>query len=112
MLRSSGIWIPGRRYPIDIHYTRALEADYPDAVIVTVLQIHVTQAPGDILVFFTSQEEIETTEETLKHRTKGLGTKIPKLIICPIHANLPIELHAKYLSKLQKGHERLSLQQI
>nr|CAB3480716.1 unnamed protein product [Digitaria exilis] len=42
--------IPGRRYPVEIHYTKAPEADYIDAAIVTVLQIHVTQPPGDILV--------------------------------------------------------------
>ncbi|VFQ64111.1 unnamed protein product [Cuscuta campestris] len=89
--------IPGRRFPVDIHYTKAPEADYLDAAIVTALQIHVTQPPGDgdILVFLTGQEEIETAEEIIKHRIKGLGTKIAELIICPIYANLPTELQAK-----------------
>ncbi|KAJ3678156.1 hypothetical protein LUZ60_001959 [Juncus effusus] len=87
--------IPGRRYPVEIHYAKAPEADYIDAAIVTVLQIHVTQPPGDILVFLTGQDEIETLDEILKHRTRGLGTKIPELIICPIYANLPTELQAK-----------------
>ncbi len=50
------------------------------------------QPPGDILVFLTGQEEIEATEELLKQRTKGLGTRIGELIICPIYANLPSEL--------------------
>ena len=60
--------IPGRRFPVEIHYTKAPEADYLDAAIVTALQIHVTQPPGDgdILVFLTGQEEIETAEEILK----------------------------------------------
>ncbi|XP_043706537.1 pre-mRNA-splicing factor ATP-dependent RNA helicase DEAH1 [Telopea speciosissima] len=87
--------IPGRRFPVEIHYTKAPEADYLDAAVVSILQIHVTQPPGDILVFFTGQEEIETAEEILKHRTRGLGTKIAELIICPIYANLPTELQAK-----------------
>ncbi|XP_019153237.1 PREDICTED: pre-mRNA-splicing factor ATP-dependent RNA helicase DEAH1-like isoform X3 [Ipomoea nil] len=89
--------IPGRRFPVEIHYTKAPEADYLDAAIVTALQIHVTQPPGDgdILVFLTGQEEIETAEEIIKHRVKGLGTKIAELIICPIYANLPTELQAK-----------------
>jgi pre-mRNA-splicing factor ATP-dependent RNA helicase DHX16 len=43
-------------------------------------------------VFLTGQEEIEATEELLKQRTRGLGTKIGELIICPIYANLPSEL--------------------
>ena len=45
--------IPERRFPEDIFYTKAPEADYIDAVVVTVLQIHVTQSLGDILVFLT-----------------------------------------------------------
>ncbi|KAL6563357.1 Pre-mRNA-splicing factor ATP-dependent RNA helicase DEAH1 [Orobanche hederae] len=75
--------IPGRRYPVEIHYTKALEANYLDAAIVTALQIHVTQpsGDGDILVFLTGQEEIEIVEEILKHRIRGLGTKIAELIM-------------------------------
>ncbi|KAL5723084.1 RNA helicase [Ranunculus cassubicifolius] len=101
--------IPGRRFPVDIHYTKAPEADYLDAAIVTVLQIHVTQPPGDILVFFTGQEEIETAEEILKHRTRGLGTKIAELIICPIYANLPTELQSKIFEPTPEGARKVVL---
>ena len=45
--------IPGRRFPVDIYYTKQPEADYIQAVVVTVFQIHITQPPGDILVFLT-----------------------------------------------------------
>ena len=57
--------IPGRRFPVDIYYTKAPEADYMDAVVVSVLQIHITQPLGDILVFLTGQEEIESANEML-----------------------------------------------
>ncbi|XP_072703991.1 pre-mRNA-splicing factor ATP-dependent RNA helicase DHX16-like isoform X4 [Ciconia boyciana] len=50
--------IPGRRFPVDIYYTKAPEADYLEACVVSVLQIHVTQPPGDILVFLTGQARI------------------------------------------------------
>ncbi|XP_019710847.1 pre-mRNA-splicing factor ATP-dependent RNA helicase DEAH1 isoform X2 [Elaeis guineensis] len=101
--------IPGRRYPVEIHFTTAPEADYIDAAIVTVLQIHVTQPPGDILVFLTGQEEIETVDEILKHRTRGLGTKIAELIICPIYANLPTELQAKIFEPTPEGARKVVL---
>lgn len=101
--------IPGRRYPVDIHYTKSPEADYLDAAIVSALQIHVTESPGDILVFFTGQEEIETAEEILKHRTRGLGTKIAELIICPIYANLPTELQAKIFEPTPEGARKVVL---
>lgn len=46
---------------MDIYYTKAPEADYLDAAMVSILQIHLTQPlPGDILVFLTGQDEIET----------------------------------------------------
>ncbi|KAI3513716.1 hypothetical protein L1887_21055 [Cichorium endivia] len=39
--------ILGRQLPVEINYMKAREADYLDAAIVTALQIHVTQPPGD-----------------------------------------------------------------
>ncbi|XP_034925449.1 pre-mRNA-splicing factor ATP-dependent RNA helicase DEAH1 isoform X1 [Populus alba] len=101
--------IPGRRFPVEIHYTKAPEADYLDAAVVTVLQIHVTQPPGDILIFLTGQEEIETAEEIMRQRTRGLGTKIAELIICPIYANLPTELQAKIFEPTPEGARKVVL---
>ena len=44
--------IPGRRFPVKIHYTKQPEANYIQAAITTIFQIHMTQPlPGDILVF-------------------------------------------------------------
>ena len=73
--------IPGRRFPVDIYYTKAPEADYVDACVVTILQIHVTQPLGDVLVFLTGQEEIETCQELLEERKRKLGSKIKELMI-------------------------------
>eukprot|EP01018_Ginkgo_biloba_P019937 Gb_40354 [translate_table: standard] len=101
--------IPGRRFPVEIHYTKSPEADYLEAAIVTVLQIHVTQSGGDVLVFFTGQEEIEAAEEILKHRTRGLGTKIAEMIICPIYANLPSDLQAKIFEPTPEGARKVIL---
>jgi pre-mRNA-splicing factor ATP-dependent RNA helicase DHX16 len=101
--------IPGRRYPVEIKFTEEPEANYLDAAIVTVLQIHTMQPPGDILVFLTGQEEIETVEQILKHRVRGLGTKIAELIICPICANMPTELQAKIFEPTPEGARKVVL---
>ncbi|WJX71612.1 Pre-mRNA-splicing factor ATP-dependent RNA helicase DEAH1 [Trifolium repens] len=101
--------IPGRRYPVEIIYTESPEANYLDAAVVTTLQIHATESPGDILVFLTGQEEIETVEQILKHRVRGLGTKIAELIICPIYANLPTELQAKIFEPTPEGARKVVL---
>jgi len=45
--------IPGRTFPVEILYTKEAEADYLDAALITVMQIHLTEPPGDILVFLT-----------------------------------------------------------
>ncbi|KAK8360686.1 hypothetical protein V6Z12_A04G180300 [Gossypium hirsutum] len=101
--------IPGRRYPVEIQYTKAPVADYLDAAIVTVLQIHVTQPPGDILVFLTGQEEIESAEEILKHKISGFGLEIPELVICKIFSNLPTELQAKIFQPIPIGSRKVVL---
>ena len=43
--------IPGRMFPVDIFYTKAPEADYIDAVVVSILQIHITQPLPGLYVF-------------------------------------------------------------
>lgn len=101
--------IPGRRYPVDIYYTKAPEADYLEAVIITVLQIHVTQPYGDILVFLTGQEEIESAAELLTTRTRGLGTKIAELIILPIYSTLPSDMQAKIFQPTPEGSRKVIL---
>ncbi|XP_066579606.1 pre-mRNA-splicing factor ATP-dependent RNA helicase DHX16 [Amia ocellicauda] len=99
--------VPGRRFPVDIFYTKAPEADYLDACVVSVLQIHVTQAPGDILVFLTGQEEIEACCEMLQDRCRRLGSRIAELIVLPIYANLPSDMQAKIFSPTPPGARKV-----
>ncbi|XP_056693080.1 pre-mRNA-splicing factor ATP-dependent RNA helicase DEAH1-like [Spinacia oleracea] len=101
--------IPGRPYDVEIHCTKAPEPDYLDAAIVSALQIHVTEPPGDVLIFLTGQEEIETAEEIFKNRTRGLGRKIAELIICPIYANLPTHLQNKIFEPTPRGARKVVL---
>jgi pre-mRNA-splicing factor ATP-dependent RNA helicase DHX16 len=101
--------IPGRRYPVDVFYTKSPEADYVEASVITILQIHVTQPPGDILVFLTGQEEIETTNDILLARTRGLGSKIGELIIVPIYSNLPSDIQAKIFEPTPEGARKVVL---
>ncbi|KAM7383050.1 hypothetical protein PAMP_002737 [Pampus punctatissimus] len=99
--------IPGRRFPVDIFYTKAPEADYLEACVVSVLQIHVTQAPGDVLVFLTGQEEIEACCELLQERCRRLGSKIAELLVLPIYANLPSDMQAKIFNPTPPGARKV-----
>ncbi|KAM6936505.1 pre-mRNA-splicing factor ATP-dependent RNA helicase DHX16 [Lycodopsis pacificus] len=99
--------IPGRRFPVDIFYTKAPEADYLEACVVSVLQIHVTQPIGDVLVFLTGQEEIETCCELLQERCRRLGSKIAELLVLPIYANLPSDMQAKIFNPTPLGARKV-----
>jgi pre-mRNA-splicing factor ATP-dependent RNA helicase DHX16 len=101
--------IPGRRFDVDIHYTVQPEANYIHAVITTVFQIHTTQSRGDILVFLTGQDEIETVAENLADTSRKLGNKVPEMIICPIYANLPPDLQAKIFEPTPEGARKVVL---
>ncbi|XP_052124622.1 pre-mRNA-splicing factor ATP-dependent RNA helicase DHX16 [Frankliniella occidentalis] len=101
--------IPGRRFPVDIYYTKAPEADYIDAATVSILQIHATQPLGDILVFLTGQEEIETCQEILQERVKRLGSKLKELLILPVYSNLPSEMQAKIFEPTPPGARKVVL---
>jgi pre-mRNA-splicing factor ATP-dependent RNA helicase DHX16 len=43
----------------------------------------------------------------LMQRTRGLGTKIGELIICPIYANLPTDMQAKIFEPTPKGARKV-----
>ncbi|KAK2195685.1 bifunctional Helicase [Babesia duncani] len=87
--------IPGRRYPVQIYYTKAPEANFLDASVITVLQVHLTQPPGDILVFLPGQQEIEEVQEEITNRIRNRGNEMKELIVLPIYANLPSDAQAK-----------------
>ena len=99
--------IPGRRFPVDIYYTAAPEADYIDACVVTIFQIHLTQPLGDILVFLPGQEEIEQCMEMVQERQRKLGSKIKELIIRPIYSNLPSDIQAQVFEPTPPGARKV-----
>ena len=54
------VYSRGRTFPVEMYYTEEPEEDYLDAAMLTVLQVNAEEAPGDVLVFLTGQEEIES----------------------------------------------------
>ena len=100
--------IPGRRFAVDKYFCAAPEADYVQAAVVTALQIHCTQpAPGDILIFLTGQEDIEAAAEAIATRTRGLGTRVKELVVCPVYANLPSDAQAKIFDPAPPGGRKV-----
>ena len=102
--------VPGRRFPVDIHYTLQPEGNYINAAVTTVFQIHTTQSlDGDVLLFLTGQEEIENTREKIEEIALKLGNRIPQLLITPIYANLPQEQQAAIFQKTPENCRKIVL---
>ncbi|CAK7211329.1 DEAH-box ATP-dependent RNA helicase prp22 [Sporothrix bragantina] len=101
--------IPGRTFPVEILYSREPESDYLDAALETVMQIHLTEPSGDILVFLTGQEEIDTSCEILYERMKGLGSAVPELAILPVYSALPNEVQSKIFEPAPPGGRKVIL---
>ncbi|XP_014680531.1 PREDICTED: ATP-dependent RNA helicase DHX8-like [Priapulus caudatus] len=99
--------IPGRTYPVEILYTKEAETDYLDASLITVMQIHLTEPPGDVLIFLTGQEEIDTACEILYERMKSLGPEVPDLIILPVYSALPSEMQTRIFDPAPPGSRKV-----
>lgn len=99
--------IPGRTFPVEILYTKEPETDYLDASLITVMQIHLTEPPGDILLFLTGQEEIDTACEILYERMKSLGPDVPELIILPVYSALPSEMQTRIFEPATPGSRKV-----
>lgn len=99
--------IPGRTYLVEYLYTKEPETDYLDASLITVMQIHLSEPPGDVLLFLTGQEEIDTACEILFERMKALGPKIPELIILPIYSALPSEVQSRVFDPTPPGARKV-----
>ncbi|KAI1448120.1 P-loop containing nucleoside triphosphate hydrolase protein [Annulohypoxylon stygium] len=94
--------IPGRTFPVNIMFHRSPVEDYVDQAVQSVLSIHISQDPGDILVFMTGQEDIECTCELVRERLDALKDP-PKLSILPIYSQMPADLQAKIFDRAPPG---------
>lgn len=62
--------IPGRTFPVQTIYTSNPVQDYVEAAVSQAVKIHLANdcSSGDILIFMTGQEDIETTFDTLQEK--------------------------------------------
>ena len=84
--------VPGRTHPIEVFYVQEPEPDYVEAAIRTVLMIHRTEGPGDILLFLTGEEEIEESCRKIKIEADDLtssDSSVGPLICIPLYSSLP-----------------------
>jgi ATP-dependent RNA helicase DHX8/PRP22 len=96
--------IPGRTYPVDIIHVKQPVDDYLEAALTAVMQIHLTEGPGDILVFLTGQDEIDMACQVLHDRMLKLSDlKPPPLIPLPVYSALPSEMQTAIFEPAPPG---------
>lgn len=103
------VHVQGRQYPVDILYTHQPESDYLDAALITIFQIHLEESHGDILVFLTGQEEIESVERLVHERLRQLPEGNQKLLTFPIFSSLPSEKQMKVFTPAPAGFRKVIL---
>ena len=87
--------IKGRTYPVEIKYLNAPTDDYVDCAIKKVIQIHKEEKPGDILLFLTGEEEIESACQQIREGIEELGDNVGYADVVPIYSTLPPYLQEK-----------------
>jgi ATP-dependent RNA helicase DHX8/PRP22 len=95
--------IPGRSFPVKVFFTKEPEIDYLEASLACVMQIHLSEPAGDILMFLTGQEEIDTACQILNERMSKLGNDAPLLIVLPVYSALPTEKQTKIFEPAPPG---------
>jgi len=83
--------VPGRLHPVEIFYTPEPERDYLEAAIRTVVQIHLCEPEGDILVFLTGEQEIEDACKKTKAEIDNLGDQVAEVTVLPLYSSLPMD---------------------
>jgi ATP-dependent RNA helicase DDX35 len=64
------ISLEGRMFPVDVLYSDEPVSNYVEKAIQTVFDIHTKEPAGDILVFMTGREEIDTVVGEIYDRGK------------------------------------------
>ncbi|KAK8196585.1 hypothetical protein M8818_006750 [Zalaria obscura] len=83
--------LEGRMFPVDIHYLTSPAEDYVERAVQTVFDIHTQEAEGDILIFLTGREEIDTCISMIADRMPSLPPGSQAILPLPLYAGLSTE---------------------
>ncbi|OCT53505.1 putative ATP-dependent RNA helicase prh1 [Cladophialophora carrionii] len=113
---ATSLFIKGRQYPVKVHYTPTPVPDVLDAAFQRIVQIHAhTPLPGDILVFLTGQETVESLLSLLTSWSQSAqkdpkqSQTLPKLLILPLYAALPSNMQQRVFQPTPKFTRKIIL---
>ena len=122
------VYSRGRKFPVETFYTEEPEDDYLDAALCAVCQINESEPEGDVLVFLTGQEEIESLGRLLRARAgarapenavnaegekettkKRASSRVPALHVAPLFAAMPPEEQMRAFEPAPPGARKVVL---
>lgn len=83
--------IEGRAFPVNTHFLADPCEDYLERAIRTVFDVHSSEPEGDILIFLTGRDDIDTAIEMIADRIPSLPADADKLLPMPLFAGLTTE---------------------
>ena len=101
----STLSIKGRQHPVTIQYAPAPVPDILEATLKRVIDIHThAPLPGDILVFLTGQETVESLLSLVEAYSISIRkdpklSDLPALLILPLYAALPPHLQQRVFER-------------
>ena len=70
-------------------------------------QIHLTEEPGDILLFLTGEKEINDTCTLLKEEAQSFPADKPKLLVLPLYSALPPDQQQAVFEPTPAGYRKV-----
>ena len=105
----------GRTYPVDTFFLAPDEQshDYIWASMVSVIQVHrANPVDGDILLFLTGEEEIESAVRTLRSVAKEFDQETPGISVIPLYAALPPEAQMRAFKPPEEKEVQVGVRRI
>ena len=79
--RVSTCHIQGRLFPVDVTYLPEPTLDFVEAALKCIFQVHYKESlPGDVLVFLTGQDTVESLERLVNEYAETMGSEVPKVV--------------------------------
>ncbi|KAG2432191.1 hypothetical protein HXX76_009111 [Chlamydomonas incerta] len=89
----AAVTVEGRTHPVQVHYLQQPAADYVTAAVSAAVDIHCEDMPGDILIFLTGQDEVQTAVAQLEEHSRRLAggrtSYSLRMMPLPLYAGLP-----------------------
>ena len=82
------LYVKGREHKVKILYLEQAPNDYLEAATKAIFQLHVKSPPGDVLVFLSGQEDIETLRAQLESYIPSMDKTRQTMLICLLYARL------------------------